>query len=78
MLMKIKTVLIALANTILAFLPKSPFTAFTDKMGSLPVLGYLNYFVPIDQMISIGEAWIAAIVTYYLYSSILRFVKMID
>jgi hypothetical protein len=78
MLMKIKAALVALANVVLAFLPKSPFTSFTDQMAALPVLGYLNYFVPIDQMISIGEAWIAAIVTFYIYSAILRFVKMID
>ncbi|RKI98475.1 hypothetical protein D7X87_26740 [bacterium D16-54] len=78
MLMKIKTALIILANTLLSFLPDSPFTAFFDSMDKVPALGYLNYFIPIPLIISIGEAWLTCIGIFYLYQAILRFVKLIE
>ena len=48
MLMKIKAALLILADTLLSFLPSSPFTKFLDSMEELPVLGTLNYFVPVS------------------------------
>jgi len=78
MLMKIKAVLIVIANTLLSFLPASPFTSFLDKMGSVPELGYLNYFIPISEMLAIGEAWLICVAIFYLYQAILRFAKMIE
>lgn len=78
MLMKIKAALIAAANALLSFLPDSPFTAFLGKTSSIPELGYLNYFIPIPEMIAISEAWLACIAVFYLYQAVLRFVKMIE
>lgn len=78
MLMKIKAALIVIANVLLSFLPDSPFTAFLDKTSSIPELGYLNYFIPVSDMIAISEAWLACIVVFYLYQAVLRFVKMIE
>lgn len=77
MLMKIKAALILLANTLLSFLPDSPFRAFFDSMERVPALGYLNYFIPVPLIISIGEAWLACIGVFYLYQAVLRFVKLI-
>ena len=77
MLMKIKAALIVLANTLLAFLPDAPFTAFLESMEKIPALGYLNYFIPVPRMISIGEAWLVCVGTFYLYQAVLRFVKLI-
>lgn len=78
MLMKIKAALLVLANTLLSFLPASPFTRFLETMEELPVLGVLNYFVPVSEMIAIGEAWMACVVVFYLYQAALRFVKLIE
>ena len=78
MLMKIKAALIAVANTLLSFLPDSPFTAFLDKTASIPELGYLNYFIPVSEMIAIAEAWLACVAVFYLYQAVLRFAKMIE
>ena len=78
MLMKIKAALLILADTLLSFLPSSPFTKFLDSMEELPVLGTLNYFVPVSEMIAIGEAWTVCVTVYYLYQAALRFVKMIE
>lgn len=47
-------------DKILKYLPTSPFITFINKMQDLPYLGYLNYFLPISQIIAIGEAWLVA------------------
>lgn len=64
-------------NALLSLLPLSPFRDAIESLGSLPYLGYLNWFIPIGTMIQIGTAWIAAIGVYYLYSVIARWVKLI-
>lgn len=78
MFAKIKYVIILVSNTILQFLPGSPFKAFLDAFASIPELGYLNYFVPIAEMIAIGEAWLFCVGVFYLYSAIMRFTKLIE
>lgn len=78
MLMKIKAALIMIANSILSVLPDSPFSAFIDKMEEIPELGYLNYFIPVSEMIAIGETWLTCIALFYLYQAVLRFVRMIE
>lgn len=64
--------------TVLSLLPGSPFTAFINAIPTIPYLGYINYFIPIGQMIAIGEAWLTAIGIFYLYQVILRWVKAIE
>ena len=63
---------------VLALLPTSPFTDFINACENLPYLGWLNWFVPVGQMIAIGEAWLVAIGLFYMYSIILRWIKAID
>lgn len=64
--------------SVLSLLPGSPFTAFIHAIPSIPFLGYLNYFVPVSQMIAIGEAWLTSIGIFYLYQVVLRWVKAIE
>lgn len=73
-----KQFLFTVANTLLSFLPESPFQKFLKAMGDIPGLGYLNYFVPVSEMVVIAEAWLAAIAVFYIYQLILRWVKMIE
>ena len=40
--------------------------------------GYINYFVPVGICIKIGEAWLAAIVVFYLWSVVARWIKLIE
>lgn len=63
---------------VIDFLPTSPFVKFLEKMQDLPYLSYLNYFLPISQMIAIGEAWLVAIGVFYLYQIVLRWIKAIE
>lgn len=64
--------------SVLSLLPGSPFTAFINSISDIPFLGYLNYFVPVAQMIAIGETWLVSIGIFYLYQAVLRWVKVIE
>ncbi len=63
---------------VLNLLPTSPFTAFIEACGNLPYLGWLNWFIPVGQMIAIGEAWLISIGLFYLYSIVLRWIRAIE
>lgn len=62
----------------LALLPDSPFTAFINVIGEIPYLAELNWFVPITEMLAIGQAWLVAITAYYVISLLLRWIKVIE
>lgn len=78
MIASIKNVLIEIANLLLSFLPDSPFTVYIDAIEKIPELGMLNYFLPISEMIAIGESWLVCVGIFYLYQAVLRFVKLIE
>lgn len=63
---------------VLSVLPHSPFSAFLDSMENLPYLSTINYFIPISSFIAIGEAWLASIAIFYLWSIILRWIRAIE
>lgn len=63
---------------IMFFLPSSPFDAFINNMEDLSILAQINYFIPLQEMIMIGELWLVSITLFYVYSAILRWVKAID
>ena len=65
------------ADMLMDVLPVSPFRQFLDSFSDLPFLGYLNWFVPVRAMLIILAAWLGAITTYYLYSVIMRWLKVI-
>lgn len=78
MLYKIRAALIIISNAILQFLPASPFQSFIASFAEIPGLGYLNYFVPVGEMIAIGQAWLVCIGIFYLYQAVMRFANLID
>ena len=45
-------------------LPESPFLAFLKAEEMNEYLSVINYFVPIDAFITIGSAWLLAIVPW--------------
>lgn len=63
---------------VLALLPTSPFTEFINACSDIPYLGWLNWFIPVGQMVAIGEAWLVAIGLFYMYSIVLRWIRAID
>lgn len=50
---------------VVSLLPNSPFTGFNYLLQQVPYLGYLNWFIPVPQIIVITEAWLAIVAIYY-------------
>lgn len=58
-------------------LPKSPFTPIIEWVQNLPYLSFVNWFVPIGDMLSMLGVWLSAIAVYYLAMVVLRWLKVI-
>lgn len=66
-----------LGRKILPLLPTSPFRNFIDNFVPPQYLGWLNWFFPVGQILTILSVWLSAIALFYLYSIIMRWVKII-
>lgn len=75
--MPTQAIFAGLLALVLAFLPASPFQIVTNSIMNIPYLQYLNWFFPVTECIAVLEVWISAIVVYYLYSAIMRWIKII-
>lgn len=58
-------------------LPVSPFAPYIRQLESVPWIGIVNYFVPIGAMLDILLAWVTALGVFYVYSIILRWIKVV-
>lgn len=74
----LKNMLIKVLNTVLFFLPDSPFTKYLGVLENNTLLRNINWVIPISDFIAIGEAWLAAIAVFYIYQVILRWAKAIE
>lgn len=75
--MDIRTAFNGIIDNLVQLLPTSPFAEFIDEMIGLPALGYLNWFFPVRDCLRVMAVWLSAIALFYLYSVIMRWVKMI-
>lgn len=63
--------------SVIDLLPDSPFQIdIPDYVHD--IMGYVNYFVPIGSMVKILAAWTACILTWYLASLLMRWIKAIE
>lgn len=62
---------------IINFLPGSPFKALVGSFSNIPYLQYLNWFVPITEMLAVMQAWLAVVAIYYVYSGLMRIIRLI-
>lgn len=58
-------------------LPLSPFAQFYEVWTPPEYLGWLNWFFPVGFCLRVLAAWLGAITLFYLYSIIMRWVKVI-
>lgn len=58
-------------------LPLSPFRGVIQQMQGLPALAWLNWFIPVTWILNTMSVWLGAITIYYIYSVMLRWVKVI-
>lgn len=72
----IKTFISDICSSILGFicsiLPDSPFTKFIDSIQNIPYVNVINYFIPIDVFLTIAEAWLTCIITWYVFQLIYK------
>ena len=63
----------------LSILPDSPFAMLEDYSTSVvgKWLGWVNWFIPINFMVTVFAAWCSAILVYYVIQIILRWAKAI-
>ena len=64
----------------LSLLPDSPFAFLVDLTNGpqREWLKWLNWFIPINTFASILQAWVTAILTYYVIQIVMRWVKAIE
>lgn len=64
---------------LITVLPTSPFQGFLGNFREAftPYLSTLNWFVPIGDFLAIFTVWLSAVALFYLYSIIMRWVKML-
>lgn len=74
----LKEFLINAMNTVLFFLPDSPFSQFLNATMDNELLAFINWILPIGTFISIGQVWLSAISVFYIYQLILRWIKAIE
>ena len=67
----------SLKDTIVSVLPLSPFQEFISQFRSLPYLGWLNWFFPVGDCLTVMAVWLGAVGLFYLYSIVMRWLKMI-
>ena len=68
----------AFGHTITNILPKSPFAGFIRALPEWPALGWLNWLLPVEDILKVFGAWLAALAAFYLVQIVLRWVKVIQ
>lgn len=56
---------IVVISIVLALLPMSPFVGFEYLVEQIPYLNFVNWFLPIPEMLVILESWLVVVVVYY-------------
>jgi hypothetical protein len=60
-------------------LPESPFQKYLLQNDMIKqYVGYINYFVPVAEMLVVLEAWCFAIGVYYIIQIVLRWLNAIE
>jgi hypothetical protein len=66
-----------IANGIFLLLPNSPFQIISTS-DVAEYLGYLNWIIPVDVLLTISMYWVGAVAVFSIYSVILRWIKVIS
>ena len=67
-------------NIIFSLLPNSPFLdlSTTYDLTVNKYMGYLAWLLPIKQILSILFIWLGCMLVYYVYSVVMRWIKLIN
>jgi len=64
-------------ESIIELLPDSPFNLINNSAVS-EYMGFLNWIVPMSEIVAILQVWTVAVATYYVVVVVLRWIKAID
>lgn len=69
-----------LVSFVLNLLPDSPFQQIEPNPSSVfgQVMGWITYFVPIQEMIVVTLGFLGAVIVWYAYRWILRLARYVD
>lgn len=67
----------AFADVVLSVLPSSPFLPVINYLEGLRFLNYLNWLVPVGDMLTVMTYWLSCIAIFYCFSIVLRWVKLV-
>lgn len=70
-------VVVVLIGLLCGVLPQSPFLAFIHAEEVNEYLAAINYFVPVDAFVTIGSAWLVAIVPWIISQFAIAGVKIL-
>lgn len=65
-------IFVQLYEFILQFLPKDPFIEYINNLSIPQYVNYVNWFVPVTEILNIMSIWLTAVAAYYLISVVLR------
>ncbi|MGN0335947.1 MAG: hypothetical protein ACI4EE_00420 [Lachnospiraceae bacterium] len=68
---------VALVSLFCGILPQSPFLAYLNWTQLHDYLGYINYFLPISEIIVISEAWLLCIAPWLLAQNCIKAIKIL-
>lgn len=66
-----------LITFVLALLPASPFTGFAYLVEQIPYLNWVNWLLPVSEILVITEAWLVVVTTYYGMLYILNYTGLV-
>lgn len=68
---------VLILSFVLALLPESPFVGFNTLISNVPYLSWLNWFLPISEMLVIFESLLVVVTVYYGILYLLNYVGVI-
>jgi len=67
-----------LINVVVAVLPSSPMSDVSSVNIAYEYLGYINYFLPVGQIVDVCLVWLGCIAGFYIYMALGRWAKLFD
>lgn len=68
---------VLLISVVLALLPESPFVGFSSLVSNIPFLSWVNWFLPISEMLVLFESLLVAVAIYYGILYLLNYVGVL-
>ena len=70
----------AVLKLVISFLPNSPFLELSRvyDVSISKYMPYLSWLLPIKSMLFILISWLGCMLIYYIYSVVMRWIKLID